>query len=90
MIVFCAILAVIATNPAQEAAPATAASKPARRPPPKNWPMFRGDSHLTGVAGTVLPDKLVKRWSFKPSEEPIESSAAIVGGDGGALVARPR
>ncbi len=42
--------------------------------------MFRGNAHLTGVAGSVLPGKLVKRWSFKPSDEPIESSAAIAGG----------
>lgn len=75
-----AMLTVIVANPVQEAAAATATSKPARRPPPRDWPMFRGDSHLSGVAGTVLPEKLVKRWSFKPSEEPIESSAAIVGG----------
>ena len=42
--------------------------------------MFRGNAHLTGVATSVLPDKLVTRWSFKPSDDPIESSAAIVNG----------
>lgn len=44
-----------------------------------DWAMFRGDPHLTGVARCVLPDKLVKRWTYETGDV-IQSSAAIVGG----------
>src|SRR5437773_9795934 len=44
-----------------------------------NWPMFRGNPALTGVATGTLPDKLSLLWSFKTGG-PVRSSAAIVGG----------
>src|SRR2546426_1468249 len=44
-----------------------------------NWPMFRGNPALTGVASGTLPDKLSLLWSFK-TDGPVKSSAAIVGG----------
>src|SRR6266516_961140 len=43
------------------------------------WPMFRGNPALTGVASSLLPDKLSLLWSFKTGG-PVKSSAAIVGG----------
>ncbi|MBI5397528.1 MAG: PQQ-binding-like beta-propeller repeat protein, partial [Verrucomicrobia bacterium] len=42
-----------------------------------DWPMFRGNPHLTGVAAGSLPEKLKLRWRFK-AEDAVESSAAIV------------
>src|SRR5213083_1049193 len=44
-----------------------------------NWPMFRGNPALTGVASGALPDKLSLLWSFKTGG-PVKSSAAILGG----------
>lgn len=44
-----------------------------------NWPMFRGNPSLTGVAKSKLPDKLRVRWRFD-AKEGIASSAAIVDG----------
>ena len=44
-----------------------------------NWPMFRGNPALTGVASGALPDKLSLLWSFKTGG-PVKSSAAIVDG----------
>ena len=43
-----------------------------------DWPMFRGNPALTGVAPGTLPDKPALLWSFK-TRGPIKSSAAIVG-----------
>ena len=43
-----------------------------------DWPMFRGDPQLTGVAHARLPDKPTIRWRAV-LKEPIEASAAIVG-----------
>ncbi len=47
-----------------------------------NWPMFRGNSQLTGVATGTLPQSLSLLWSFQAEgkSESIESSAAIVDG----------
>ena len=42
-----------------------------------DWPMFRGNPALTGVAPGSLSDKLTVQWSFK-TDGPIKSSAAIV------------
>ncbi|UCD28507.1 MAG: PQQ-binding-like beta-propeller repeat protein, partial [Planctomycetota bacterium] len=44
-----------------------------------NWPMFRGNPQLTGVAKTTLPKKLQLRWKFEAPAE-VESSAAIIDG----------
>jgi outer membrane protein assembly factor BamB len=49
---------------------------------PKDWPMFRGNALLTGVATSTLPDSLSLLWTFQAEakNESIESSAAIVDG----------
>ena len=47
--------------------------------PTANWPMFRGNPALTGVASGSLPDKLSLLWSFQ-SGGPVKSSASIVDG----------
>ncbi|RIK65734.1 MAG: serine/threonine protein kinase [Planctomycetota bacterium] len=44
-----------------------------------DWPMFRGNSLLTGVATSTLPEKLEVRWRFETGEL-VQSSAAIVEG----------
>src|SRR5690242_5333512 len=49
------------------------------RDPGPNWPMFRGNPALTGVAAGALPDKLSLLWSFSTGG-PVRSSAAIVDG----------
>ena len=43
------------------------------------WPQFRGNLQLTGVAVTVLPDNLKLLWAYEAGES-IESSAAISAG----------
>src|SRR5438093_7569690 len=30
-----------------------------------DWPMFRGNSQLTGVAGSSLPEKLSLQWTYE-------------------------
>lgn len=42
-----------------------------------NWTSFRGNSQLTGVANSQLPEKLELLWTFKAGDM-IESTAAIV------------
>ncbi len=44
-----------------------------------DWPMFRGDAQLTGVAGGALPEKLAVRWRYELGEG-TSSTAAIVAG----------
>lgn len=44
-----------------------------------DWPMFRGNPQLTGVAKSTLPAKLELRWKFEAPAE-VESSAAIADG----------
>jgi outer membrane protein assembly factor BamB len=46
--------------------------------PAADWPMYRGQPDLTGVASGQLPDKPALLWSFK-TQGPVKSSAAIVG-----------
>src|SRR6059058_4543597 len=48
-------------------------------PSDTNWPMFRGNPALTGVASGSLADKLSLLWSFQ-SGGPVKSSASIVDG----------
>ncbi|MDQ6706543.1 MAG: PQQ-binding-like beta-propeller repeat protein, partial [Acidobacteriota bacterium] len=43
------------------------------------WPQFRGNPQLTGVAATTVPSTLKLLWTYEAGES-IESSAAIVGG----------
>ncbi|MCH7814521.1 MAG: PQQ-like beta-propeller repeat protein, partial [Planctomycetes bacterium] len=45
--------------------------------PSAQWPMFRGNEQLTGVAVGRLPDRLAVRWKFE-TQEPFSSSAAVV------------
>ncbi len=56
-----------------------AGSRPAAN---DDWPMFRGNAQLTGVATSSLPEKLTLLWTFQAEgkNEAIESSAAIVDG----------
>lgn len=44
---------------------------------PADWPMFRGDAALSGVARTKLPDQLRVLWRFSAGDA-FESTAAIV------------
>jgi outer membrane protein assembly factor BamB len=44
-----------------------------------DWPLFRGDAAMTGVAAVKLPDQIVQRWQFKTGDQ-IEGAPAIVGG----------
>ena len=64
-------LAQLSTQPVTQAA-----SAPATRP---DWPMFRGNPQLTGVAGSPLPEKLDVRWRYELGEG-TSSTAAIVAG----------
>lgn len=43
-----------------------------------DWPMYRGQPDLTGVASGQLPNQPALLWSFK-TQGPVKSSAAIVG-----------
>ena len=43
------------------------------------WPQFRGNPQLTGVAATTVPATLKLLWTYEAGES-IESSAAISGG----------
>ena len=43
------------------------------------WPMFRGNPQLTGVAGSSLPEKLRLRWRYELGDG-TSSTAAIVDG----------
>jgi outer membrane protein assembly factor BamB len=60
--------------------------------PAADWPMFRGNPQLTGVATSSLPQKLTVRWRYDLGEG-TSSTAAIVaatvfaGVDNGKLVA---
>src|SRR5882672_3943184 len=51
----------------------------AQAPVSTDWPQFRGNSRLTGVAAVAPPDALKLRWTYEAGES-IESSAAIVDG----------
>lgn len=44
-----------------------------------DWPSFRGNPQLTGVATSELPDELALLWTFQ-AEDMIESTAAVVDG----------
>ena len=48
-----------------------------RRQP--DWPQFRGDARLTGVATAALPATLTLKWTYEAGDI-IESSAAIADG----------
>lgn len=44
-----------------------------------DWPQFRGNAQLTGVAGSVPPATLKVIWTYEAGS-PLESSAAVAGG----------
>jgi outer membrane protein assembly factor BamB len=50
-----------------------------KAPASGDWPLFRGNSLQTGVAGSTLPEKLSVLWKVK-TKDGIEGTAAIVGG----------
>ena len=56
-----------------------AATLLAAAPPADEWPQFRGNPQLTGVAGGPVPATLKLLWTYDAGES-IESSAAIAGG----------
>src|SRR6266446_8669717 len=47
--------------------------------PADNWSQFRGNHRLTGVSQSEVPQTLKPLWTYEAGE-PVESSAAIVGG----------
>jgi outer membrane protein assembly factor BamB len=58
----------------------TAASVSARDDAPvQEWPIFRGNSLQTGIAGSPLPEALHIRWRIK-KKDGIEGTAAIANG----------
>lgn len=77
-------LAQLPTQPATHPASALA--------PGPEWPMFRGNPQLTGVAGSSLPEKLDVRWRHDLGEGTSSTAAIVagvvyVGADNGQLVA---
>src|SRR6266571_3300387 len=44
-----------------------------------DWPQFRGNPHLTGIATSAVPKTLKLLWTYDAGE-PVESSAAIADG----------
>jgi outer membrane protein assembly factor BamB len=50
----------------------------AQEAPADNWSQFRGNSSLTGVSQSNVPDSLKPLWTYEAGDS-IESSAAIVG-----------
>src|ERR1035441_2896915 len=59
--------------------PCILASLLAAAPPTDDWPQFRGNPQLTGVAAGPVPTTLKLLWTYDAGES-IESSAAIPGG----------
>jgi len=55
------------------------AQSPTTRPGQTDWPSFRGDAQLTGVAITTLPERLTVRWKYEAAEA-VTSTAAIARG----------
>lgn len=69
-----ALLSVLASVLAAARSRGTAAPAPS-----DDWPQFRGNPALTGVARSTLPDAPKLLWTYEAGES-VESSAAIVGG----------
>ncbi len=63
-----------------KAAPRVAVASSAKKPSMSSWPIFRGDSHATGVANSTLPKKPELVWKFEVERGAFEGTAAIVGG----------
>ncbi|MEE2706706.1 MAG: PQQ-binding-like beta-propeller repeat protein, partial [Planctomycetota bacterium] len=45
-----------------------------------DWPLFRGNSAGTGMAGSKLPDQLKVQWKFEAEKTFFEATAVIVDG----------
>ncbi len=65
---------------AANAALAADAAKPNSASPPAAWPVFRGDTMATGVAGSALPEKLEVLWKFNSKDHGFEATVVIDGG----------
>src|SRR5215204_2339068 len=59
--------------------PSAVSPQAPQAPQASNWPQFRGDPKLSGVAAADLPAALSLKWTYEGGET-IESSAAIVDG----------
>ena len=55
-------------------------SQPAIAADAKNWPLFRADSHSSGVAVSKLPEKLSVLWKFRVEDGGFETTPAVVDG----------
>ena len=55
------------------------AQSPTTRAAQTDWPSFRGDPQLTGVAAAALPQRLTVRWKYEAAEA-VTSTAAIARG----------
>ncbi len=73
------VLLIITIVLASACSNAKEAAKPSRDVASANWPVFRGDPSLAGVAEDGVPDKLSLLWSF-PTESAIVSSPVMGGG----------
>ena len=56
-----------------------AAAATLRSQPKDDWPQFRGNPQLTGIATSTPPKTLKLLWTYDAGE-PVESSAAIADG----------
>ena len=45
----------------------------------EEWPLFRGDSHLSGIASSALPADLELSWTYDAGKA-ITSSPVVAGG----------
>ncbi len=55
------------------------AQLPSTRPGQAEWPSFRGDPQLTGVATATLPERLTVRWKYEVPQA-VTATAAIARG----------
>jgi len=83
-----ALAAVLAVLPWAAARPGTTSAEPDRSAATRpatgaatgtDWPIFRGDPGMLGVAPGKLPRALKRRWKFKTGGE-VTSSAVVAGG----------
>ena len=52
----------------------------AESPGAKNWPLYRGDRQLQGVAHTTLPERPEVLWEFEAEDSAFEAAAVIDSG----------
>ncbi len=60
--------------------PAPTGRDPSEQTPSGGWPLWRGDPAGTGLATSVLPEKLQRRWTFRASSGGFEATAVIADG----------